>query len=150
MARYSYRSSVGVEMRKVALALSLVLCGSMASAQTLSELAKKEKERRKTNEKAGKESVVDVSQGRLPEEENARRAAARTPAKKTTTVYRDTAAAREDRAAAIKDLYEKYEAEELRCQEDAARFGVERSDDLPSCREAKRLLSSVRNLRRAR
>jgi hypothetical protein len=53
-------------MRKVALALSLVICGSIASAQTLTELAKKEKDRRKANEKSGKEAVVEVTFGVSP------------------------------------------------------------------------------------
>lgn len=48
-------------MKRTAVALSLVLCfGEIATAQSLAEIAKKEKERRKANSAAGKKAVVEA------------------------------------------------------------------------------------------
>jgi hypothetical protein len=135
-------------MRKVALALSLVLCGSILFAQTLTELANKEKERRKAIEKSGKEAVAEVGEENLPGEESVSPAPQKP--KKTRTASWDRKRAREDRDAEIQEVHEKLEAEEKRCWQDAARFGVPRDNDLPSCREHKRLLAVVQDLYRRR
>lgn len=129
-------------MRKVALALSLVVCGSMVSAQTLTELAKKERERRKANEKAGKESVVDVTEGNLSEDAKVSRAQEKP--KKTQTSTWDPKATRD----VVQSAIEKLRAEVTRCFADADRLGVPPTSDLPSCREARRLEAVVRELQR--
>ena len=130
-------------MRKVPLALSLVVCASMVSAQTLTELAKKEKERRKANAKAGKEAVVDVTEENIAEDAKVSRAQEK-PKKTKTTTWDPKAA--ED---VVQGALEKLRTEALRCLADADRLRVPRTDDIPSCREAMRLETLVRELQRS-
>ena len=132
-------------MKRTALTLLLIFMGSLAGAQSLTELAKKEKDRRKANQEAGKEAAVDVREGELgPREPTSEESSGEDDMEKRlgaldqalTDVEKDLDRARKRREEAVEECA-------------VARGRGEGWDSRP-CREAKELYAEINKLKRER
>lgn len=135
-------------MKKLPFLLSLFFCCSVAGAQSLSELAAKEKERRKSNAKAGKTSVVDIKEGAL--ERRVRKSSGKTDDEPKRLDLRDidTIARRlADVERRLDKAYERYNEALKQCRGDGSNgFGR----DIPACDEKTRLSKKMDDLREER
>ena len=120
----------------------LLFCCSTLAAQSLTELAKKETERRKANADAGKIAVVDA-EGGPGDTRDPKRAEPKTAtfeARRTPVSPDEAIEELEERA---KKLGSSYESERARCSADSARL-KDSGGSIPSCIKAQKLLLELR------
>lgn len=127
-------------MRITAVVLSLVWCCSYAGAQSLDELAKKEKERRKANAEAGKTAVVEADGG--PPEGPKKKVPYEPLKQDPKPMTLDEAI--EELEERVPEMHEDWERERDRCQADSERLGGSKSS-LATCEKADELFRKYRD-----
>jgi len=117
-------------MRGLGPAICLLLCCSLVHGQSLIELAKKEKERRKANAAAGKKTSMEV-EGGPPREGGKRKGAERPPTREEMI---------DELVQEAETLKRETDRKLKECKQEMQERGYrEISDNLASCAEAKEL-----------